>query len=186
MRVPAAVPVLLSAVVLSSCIERPEQPRAKAVPAGERVRLTDVLLTSPPHPQHLVNASFDNMIELVGYDVNPEPAPRGERVVVDVYYRALEDVTDDWQIFVHVEDAAHVLPRFNLDHWPAGDRLRTTAWHKGDFIRDQFAFGYPASVSSLELWTGFYQGDNRLPLASPGLGRSDGVNRLRIGAIPAR
>ncbi len=162
--------------VLLSCIERPDH----------MASLSDVLLTSPPPMAHPVAAVWDNTIELLGYNVTPEPATRGDRANVTIYYRALQDIVDDWQIFVHCEDQAKVQQRFNMDHYPAGGRARTNVWRKGDIIKDEWSLPYPATESALELWVGFYRDDDRMPISSQGRGVNDGSNRLRMGVLTAQ
>ena len=72
------------------------------------------------------------------------------------------------------------------DHFPAEGRFRTSAWKAGDIIKDTFAIRIPPQAGGIELWTGFYQGNDRLPLESAGRGLSDGNNRVRIGVIQLR
>jgi hypothetical protein len=186
MRTPRkTVLTLVTLAVSVSCIERPEQPHTQPIAPQERAHVQDVLVNGNPAPKHLVGATFDP-IELVGYDATPEPATRGERVKVTVYYRALEDITDDWEVFVHAEDQAKQQQRFNVDHYPANGKLHTNQWHKGDVIRDEYFLVVPSSVSALELWTGFFMDNDRLKITNQGRGLNDGTDRLRIGVISAR
>ena len=73
--------------------------------------------------------------------------------------------------------------RNHAEHDPANGRFPTDAWKPGDVITDSFFF--VPGRSPLLLFLGFYsQGDNRLPLNSPGRGRDDGNNRLLAGVLP--
>jgi hypothetical protein len=166
------------------CIERPQgsQVTAPRAPPADRSRVQDLLVSGTPNPRHPVGAVFDS-IELVGYDVTPEPASRGSRVRVTVYYRALEDIADDWEIFWHMEDQAKVQQRFNVDHYPAMGRMRTNQWRRGDVVRDEYTFTFPQTETAIEMWTGFFQDNDRLTLSSAGRGLSDGTNRLRVGIL---
>lgn len=151
----------------------------------DRSGVQDALLKAAPSPRHPVGALFDN-IEFIGYDVSPEPSVRGGRSRVTFYYRATEDIQDDWQVFVHMEDQARVLTRFNIDHFPANGRLHTNGWKRGDVVKDEFTFTFPAGTSALEIWTGFFQEGDRLSLTSVGRGSSDGSNRLKAGVLAAQ
>ncbi len=90
---------------------------------------------------------------------------------------------DAWHIFVHLDDTAGNGERIHAEHDPAESRFPTDAWKPGDLIADSFWF-IPGR-NPLLLFLGFYtQGDNRLPLTTPGRGRDDGSNRLLVGVLP--
>lgn len=173
---------LVACACLLACIERPETPRSRAA-SVDRSKLKDVLQTSAPVPQVPVGAVFDDAIELVGFDVQPAEPKAGEPVEITFWYRVKADITEDWQVFVHVDDEAATAPRINGDHWPAKDRFRTSAWQPGDVVRDTWGFTAPAGVEKLQLWTGLYYGETRMPLTTPGRGLSDGKNRVRAGTV---
>jgi hypothetical protein len=168
-----------------SCIERPEGAVSTPVEVN-RASLSDVLLNNAPTPRHPVGARFDSGIELIGFDADPEPGIRGGRITVTFYFRATENVGQDWQLFVHVDDTSRAAGRILKDHFPAEGRFRTNAWKAGDIIKDVFTLPAPANATGLEVWTGFYQGNDRLALESPGRGTTDGQNRVRVGVIPLR
>ncbi len=172
-------------LLLCACIERPQSPRAQAQ-LIDRSRLGGVVLARAPAVAHPVGAIFNGEIELVGYDVSPEPARRGAPVLVTFYWRALDEVSDDWKVFVHLENAASGMSRIIADHWPAQGRYHTNWWRKGDVVKDEWTFFAPVAVDQVEVWTGFYIGDLRLALSNPGRGSTDGQNRVRVGTIQLR
>lgn len=174
----------LAALLGTGCIERPGDDRPPPLQL-DRTRLADVVVTAVPPTRFVSGAVFDDTIELAGMDVSPEPLAPGSRATVTLWWRALADVTEDWKIFVHVADEPGGAPKVNADHWPAADRARTNGWRKGDVIRDTFTFTVPAGTSGrLELWTGFYVGNDRMPVTTGGRGGSDGANRVRAGTVP--
>lgn len=178
--------ILALGCAVAACIERPETPRTRAAEV-DRSRLGDVLLLAAPKPRYPVGAEWDERIELVGVDVAPDPVPRGGQITVSAYYRVLEDVTEDWKVFVHVDDEGKSGVRVNADHWPAEDRFRTGAWRKGDVIKDTYKVTVPATAADrLELWTGFFQDADRLSVSSSGRGLHDGQNRIRIAIVTVR
>lgn len=168
-----------------ACIERPGTPRSLAARV-DRSKLSDVILTAAPAVAHPVGAVFNGEIELIGYDVTPEPAAPGQTVRVTFYWRALDDVNDDWQVFVHLEDELRRAPRRIADHWPAGGRYHTSAWRQGDIVKDAWTFVAPRDEARVAVWTGFYIDNLRLTLSQPGRGIGDGENRLRVGTIELR
>lgn len=146
-----------------------------------------MLLREPAAPRYPVGATFGDAVELVGYDLSPDPARAGQAVKVTFYFRAKAEVDDDWKIFVHLDDPAGNHGRLNADHWPAGERFHTSLWNTGDVVRDEFTFKAPASGQErLEMWMGLYRGNDRMPLSHAGRGRGDGNNRLRAGTLSLR
>lgn len=171
--------LLLVPLALLSCIERPQGFHSDV----DRSGLSDVLMTSAPMPAHYVGARFDSGIELVGYDVSPEPVGRGDIVTLVLYYTVSEEVHDDWEIFIHLDDVGRTAQRTIADHFPGNGRFHTNGWRKGDIIRDTYRVRTPPDATALEFWTGFFQGDDRLPVVSPGQSVNDGNNRIRLGVI---
>jgi len=171
---------LLASLLLLGCIERPGDRRPEA-PGIDKTALGDVFLTTPPEPKVKSGASFNDDIELVGFDFAPSPMKRGEKATITVYYQAKEDIRDDWQIFVHVEDETSDGMRVNRDHAPGRGQARTSTWRRGDYVKDQYDFVVPDDASKLSIYTGFFSGNDRMPIATPGRTGTDGSNRLRLG-----
>ncbi len=144
-----------------------------------------VLSQSAPTPLHPGKGIFGEEIEYLGYDTDP-PLPQGGRpVAITYYFHALKNVSHDWQIFVHVDDHGGTAPRINGDHYPAGGTLHTDQWKAGQYIADRFLVDLPAAQSKgqVDLWTGFYQDDVRLPISNPKECVNDGNNRLLAGTL---
>jgi hypothetical protein len=180
------VQVGLLAALLVGCIERPGDDLPAPVTL-DRARLSDVLVSSVPPIRFTSGAVFDEAIELAGVDVTPDPLQPGGRATVTLWWRALADLREDWKIFVHVSEGPSGPPKVNADHWPAADRARTNGWRRGDVVRDTFSFTVPADAEGrLELWTGFYAGDERMPVTQAGRGGSDGANRIRAATLALR
>ena len=55
-------------------------------------------------------------------------------------FRVIKPTTDDWQVFVHVEDAEGRGERLNADH-PL--RVPTSTWKAGELVQDEFALTLP-------------------------------------------
>jgi len=175
------VRALTAALLCCACIERPfDQPQARARSHVDRAALGDVLVP-PPAGAVPMGAVFGNAVELVAYKLEPPQLVAGQRAVLTLYWRCRAEL-EAWHVFVHLDDAA-TGERIHAEHDPAGGRFPTDAWKPGDFIADSFPF--VAGSHPLMLYVGFYsQGENRLPLTSPGRGRDDGNNRLLAGVLP--
>ncbi|HTO98676.1 MAG TPA: hypothetical protein VMK66_16615 [Myxococcales bacterium] len=174
----------LAAVLLcTACIERPfDQPQAEQARAQvDRGALRDVLVPAPADATS-VGAVFGNAAELVAYKLEPAQMVAGQRAKLTLYWRCRAEM-ESWHIFVHLDDSTGAGSRLHAEHDPAGGRFPTDAWKPGDQIAD--AFWFIAPEHPLLLYLGFYsQGENRLPLTSPGKGRDDGNNRLLAGVLP--
>jgi hypothetical protein len=178
------VRLALIVLVCAGCIERPYEEPAGAPSAHaqvDRASLRDVLMPPPPDASP-VGALFGNAVELLAYKLEPPAMIPGQRAKLTLYWRCRAPL-DAWHIFVHLDDATGSGERIHAEHDPAGGRFPTDAWKAGDLIADSFSF--VAGRAPLMLYLGFYsQGENRLPLNSPGRGRDDGANRLLAGVLP--
>ncbi|HZX96852.1 MAG TPA: hypothetical protein VFE90_20195 [Myxococcales bacterium] len=173
---------LLALVLCTACIERPfDEPVAQRRTAVDRASLRDVLLPAPADVVP-IGAVFGNAAELVAYKLEPPQLAPGQRSKLTLYWRCRAEM-ETWHIFVHLDDAGGAGERIHAEHDPAGGRFPTDAWKPGDVIADSFEF-VPGS-RPLILFVGLYsQGENRLPLNTPGRGRDDGNNRLLAGVLP--
>lgn len=188
LRGPLAILLTISALAgLAACIERPPSPRERR-DRYDRKRLDDVLLTNVPSPARPVGAVFGDAVQLVGVDFSPRSPKAGDSVEVTFYYRVLDETDDDWKVFVHVDDRGGRADRINGDHWAANGRYPTSAWRKGDVVKDVWSFKVPGYYQGegLDLWTGFYQPgkDDRWPLINKTEVQNDGQNRVMAGTIP--
>jgi len=147
--------------------------------------LANTILTDAPEPQHPVAASYEDRIELVGYDLElpqGDSVGAGQRFTVTWYWRALGRAPSGYQVFVHID--GHGL-RLNGDHDPVGGRYPTMLWDDGDVIVDMQELLVPASYPSGDytMYVGLFSGSKRLEVKS---GPNDGDNRVRAGTLRVR
>jgi hypothetical protein len=113
-------------------------------------------------------ANFGGKVELVGATFVPAVLVPGDVTQVKLFFRVLEPLTDDWQVFVHGEDPEGRGARTNFDHLPAGGRRPTSGWRPGEVIEDTFTIGLPPGTKQrvMDLWVGFWmpRSDSRLPV----------------------
>lgn len=180
-----STPLVLVLALSAGCILRPESQEA-ARRSFDRTGLADVIHPAPPATGLAGGiARFNDGIEITGITVsNPSPSA-GETVTVDAWYHAAEAPFDNWKVFVHVEAPDNRLDRINADHEPASGRYPTQRWQAGEYVLDRYTFTVPTHLAgrTLEIWTGFYRGDDRLELENKTGIRHDGRNRVRVGVL---
>lgn len=122
------------------------------------------LLEDAPEVQYPVGANFDDKIEFIGFDID-KPLVAGQPITVTWYWKALADLKDNWQVFVHL-DASEKSYRQHLDHHPMDGLYQTGRWKKDQIIKDiqkvTVNRDYPAGQAVP--YIGFYKGDKRLPI----------------------
>jgi hypothetical protein len=143
------------------------------------------VLDEAPEPQHRVGANYDDVVELIGYDLE---LPRGDSVGagqhfrVTWYWRVLGKVPVGYEVFVHID--AHGL-RLNGDHVPVAGVYPTQLWDEGDVIADSQELMVPANFRTGDyvIYVGLFSGSKRLEVKS---GPNDGVDRVEAGTLPIR
>ncbi len=145
----------------------------------------DMLLDSLPDSiQTPMKANMEGKIEVLGMSTDKTSAPQGARVEFTFYFRALDTIDEDWQIFGHIDGANNVY-RIHADHYPASGKYTTDLWEKGEIVADRYVKFIPLDAPSgtYDVWIGFYIGDSRLKLSNPDEVQSDGSNRVKVGTF---
>lgn len=145
-------------------------------------------LTSAP-PVNIQNgAVLDDKVQILGVKLDPGRAMPGEKVKVTAYFKVLEQIPQDYLVFVHVEDADGNVRVMNYDHPPARGTYPTSQWRKGETVQDEFEIDVPASGvrRGLNIWMGLWhaQTDTRMKLTNPQQVRNDGNNRILLATLP--
>ena len=147
--------------------------------------LESAVLKDAPVPQHAVGASFEDRIELLGYDLalpGGDSVGAGQRFEVTWYWRVLGNAPSGYKVFVHIDGYGL---RLNGDHTPVGGRYPVKLWEKGDVIVDTQELTVPANygVGEYTLYVGLFSGSKRLEVKS---GPEDGDNRVNAGTLHVR
>ncbi|MCC7355035.1 MAG: hypothetical protein IT330_14920, partial [Anaerolineae bacterium] len=139
-------------------------------------RVGRALETIPPDerggPSHPLRAEFAGSIALLGYDVNPLPARAGHTVDVLLYWQAQTTPGRNYNVFLHLRDAANtnVAQADGIPSWYGPQP--TTSWPPGKTVLDAHALLLPKNLppGRYRLVAGLYdwQTQMRLPLASGG------------------
>lgn len=129
-------------------------------------------------------ANFDGKVELLAAYFTPPVLTPGDVSEVKLYFRVLQPLPDDWEVFVHAEDPEGRVTRTNFDHLP---RRPTSSWRPGETIEDTFAIGVPAGSAqrAVDLWVGFWlpRTDSRLPVKNPDVVRTDNNDRVLLAHV---
>lgn len=140
--------------------------------------------SAPPPIAHAVSATFDDRIELIGYDA-PAEVSRGDEIVIRLYYKVLTPLAGSYKVFLHFDGMG---ARFNGDHLPMDGRFPTSYWAKGHYITDE----HRVPTSRLNQAAGYYQiftglwpgGDGARLKVTAGPHEPD--HRVRLGIIKVK
>jgi hypothetical protein len=125
------------------------------------------LLDAPPKPSHVVDALFEDQLEVIGWDVTDAKGRVMELVVpqatyhLRTYYRVLKPITGSWKIFLHIDGYQR---RYNGDHAVLDGRYPMTLWQPGDIVVDDHEFQLEPNFTpgDYTVYFGFFTGDTRL------------------------
>ncbi len=96
---------------------------------------------SPPIT-HQVNAEFDGVAELLGYDLMPGPYYVNRPITVTLYWRALEEAAGaDYKVFTHIlDDDGRLVGQH--DGRPVGGSRPSRSWIPGEVLVDQHPMSF--------------------------------------------
>ncbi len=101
---------------------------------------------------HPSRTDFGAEIELLGYDFEGGAARPGERVPLTLYWKAKEKVTGDYLVQLALRDEGGQT-RIQREERPLKGRYPTSAWEKGEIVRDQEDLVVRANVADGEYQT---------------------------------
>ena len=174
-----AVTVLL----LSSCIvPAPSSEEQQGAPADKQAKPA-----APPLAMKS-GAIIDGRVQILGATATPGQISPGEGTRIQIYFKVLKKMAEDYTIFVHVEDVDGRVERMNVDHQPNNGKSPTSEWKEGDTVRDDFGLYLPPGmpVRGLNLWVGLWEAtkDVRLKVTNPSEVRTDGNDRVLLLTVP--
>lgn len=151
--------------------------------SGEEDRnpLRRLISNTRPQPKNAVSATFEDYIELIGYDL-PAEISRGEDIPLRLYFRVIKPPGGGYKVFVHFDGMG---ARFNGDHVPLDGKYSTPYWTAGQYIIDE----HRVPTSRLNQAPGYYQvftgfwpgGDGARLKVSAGAHEPD--HRVRLGMV---
>jgi hypothetical protein len=141
---------------------------------------TGLAICGPPESRHLhllQNSVLGGHLELLGYELTPDPTRRETRIVL--YWAAGTQPVEDYTVFTHIVDSANRMIGQH-DGPPDGGRQPTSAWRTDKVIRDEHVIPLPETPAG-EYWVevGMYRPATGERLPSSGKGKQpDGRIRL--------
>ena len=129
-----------------------------------------------PQIQHATAANYGGQIQLLGYNLPASTATADKGLELTLYWRALADLTKDYQVALRVRDAeGHLLG--TLDARPATYNYPTSRWKNGDILFGNFV---------VPLEPGTPPGKYRLEVTIYSADAPEGLDILDASAKPGR
>ena len=88
--------------------------------------------------------NFDNLVQLIGYDLDTRRVSPGGRLPVTLYWQALAPIPASYQVFTHLE--SNTGPVAQADGIPVCWSYPTDLWQPGQIIADQHAILLPSDL----------------------------------------
>ncbi len=143
--------------------------------------LRRLVSTTPPKPQVETHITFDDKVELIGYDI-PTEVQRGSEFVIRLHFRVIQPVGGNYRVFLHFDGTGS---RINGDHIPLGGKYPTNYWTTGQFITDEHRMTTSRlnqSAGYYQVFTGFWPGGDAARMRVT-QGPHEPDNRVRLSAI---
>jgi hypothetical protein len=133
---------------------------------------------------------FFDEVELLGYDLEEKGIVDGRRVfLVTYYWQALKEVTNDYQVLVHLTAGTTPKVVAHWEHAPARGRYPASWWRPGTIIKDRGLYFLRNTLTADEyvMWVGLRRSDSTvfLPAASAShmVRLDEEKTRAAVGAI---
>jgi hypothetical protein len=153
--------------------------RGQLEPLGEPVVIGSVgvkssVRTEPGPISHPAGATFDDQVELLGYDATP----RDGEIAVTLHWRSIRVPRADYTVFVHLLDSdGQVVSQH--DGPPQDGAYPTSAWDAGEVVVDAHVLALPPDLTPdlYSLWVGLY-----LPTSGERLPVTGGGDSVKLGS----
>ena len=145
--------------------------RYRLLPVGPFYKVLPELMLEPPPMQHHLDATVEDKIAILGYDLDRQVTRVGETLHLTLYLQALQKLDEYYMPFVHLalrqaQDTAHWY-RFTTD-----SRFLTPFWEPGQVVVERYdvtiPFGTEPGQYPLELGITSLSRGQDLPLSSGG------------------
>ena len=138
-------------------------------------------------PPNLTAVDFGEQVRLVGYDIAKDEARPGDTLDVALYWEAIQPMTTDYSVFVHLTDNYDIL-QAQRDSYPVLGNLPTREWQPGDLIVDHHRVRIPETAPTparMRVDVGLYNfvTEERLFVATENIDSEGQTDRWTIGNI---
>jgi len=132
-----------------------------------------------------LEATLEGKVRLIGYNVDESTYHPGDAVKVTLYWLALEEMAEDYKVFVHLMDAEAKMWAQHDDD-PVLGFTPTTRWMAGELIVDPHELVLPKETppGSYRIFTGMYEYETVRNLTVLEGGAPH--NRIPLGLIEVR
>ena len=177
--------LLITLLGTTACQEYAE---VTLTPAQQK-KVESFILTSPPSPQHPVNAVIENQIKLLGYDIDKTVVKAGQSLTITYYFEALSDPMGDNNMFFHFQGTPGDRRAWmNLDHHPIEGLLPVRKMKKGQIIKDvqtiRVKSDFPSGTARIH-W-GLFRGNHRLKVIDPGSAKVSKDGRVIVASVKVK
>lgn len=183
-RVLAVALLLGGGVALAAC-----QKIAEPVPTltqDQWRRVQENLLTEAPADlTHRIDATYGDLVKLVGWSIDPAAPEIGGEATVTFYWEVLRETEERWQFYVHLDAGA---TRQNADHEAIGSIYPSRYWRAGQIIRDEVPLELLPGLGDgpVRVYAGLFKGDDRLEVSAPGQAVVEEDGRLFLGTFESQ
>jgi len=103
-------------------------------------------------------ANLGNVVKLLGYSLDRSVYHPGDTVSVSLYWIALQEMSKDYKVFLHLTDQEESRLIDQSDRWPVYNFSPTTRWQTGEIVVDRHTLQIPEQESpgTCHLLTGMY------------------------------
>ena len=120
-------------------------------------------------------AQFEQGVELLGWDIEPEKH-NGTRL--SLYWRATRPLSTDYTVFVHLVHEDEVIVQ--ADNTPGNGFFPTTWWEPGDVVVDVHLLSTPYDADQEQIFIGLYELSSMQNLRVLDKNLQPGENRLEL------
>lgn len=151
--------------------------------SAEELRVGPIkVVGQAPSPSHSLDATFEGILGLTGFEFVPPAPGTGDTLRVSLYWRTMKKVTVDYKVFVHVLDGDGKLIAQH-DGEALNGLYPFPQWEQSEEIRDDHNIRLPAEAvgQKLRIVAGIYD-----PATIQRLRLPDGRDSIDLGEFSLR
>jgi hypothetical protein len=105
-----------------------------------------------------LQGNLQNRVQLLGYHLDKTSYRPGETMAVTLYWLALQEMDENYKVFVHLTDEEMTRLVAQSDRWPVYNFSPTTRWQPGEIVWDRHEIVVPGGEppGTYQLLTGMY------------------------------
>jgi hypothetical protein len=129
--------------------------------------------------------NLEDQVQLLGYGLDKDVYRPGDTIRVTLHWLGLQEMSQDYKVFVHFTDEAISAMWAQHDGDPVGGFTPTTRWQRGELVVDEHALIIPieAPPGTYKLFTGMYEWEKvrNLTILTPQEATAN--NRILLGEL---